>query len=267
MKILCPTDFSKHSLKAVEYAVSIANAVNAELHVVSAFDVPRKSSSFINIDDTIRANTEEDMEQFIAGVSPLLTVEHALESHVYQGDTINVINGYVKDRDIDLIIMGTQGSNSMRTLLFGSTTKKVASKARVPVLAIPENAIHNVHNNKMLLALDNKLVDNEALFEIPKKLAKYLGLDIDILHIKEDDSEKLPFDPYISEYLGDALGEVNIIEGNNPVNAIKSYAESHPIGMVLMIRRKKGFFERLFTVGNTSQEIAKTNIPLLILPD
>jgi len=93
-----------------------------------------------------------------------------------------------------------------------------------------------------------------------------LGLKIDILHIASKD-EDFPFDPYISTYLGDTIGEVYIKNGKDPVKEIKKYAENNNVGMLIMIRRERSFFNKLFRVGNTAEEIAKTNIPLLILPD
>jgi len=266
MKILCPTDMSDHSVIALKYAVHLCNDLDAELHIISAYSVPKRSSTFVSIEDHVKNNTQEDLDKIVAGIIPLIKTDRIPIVQIYQGNAVSTIINYTEANDIDLIVMGTQGNNSLRTLLFGSVTKKIAAKSKVPILAIPEAIKDRLHSNKMLLALDNKVLEHEATFKTPKLMAHTLGLKIDILHIA-DEKEEYPFDPYISTYLGDTMGEVFIKNGKDPVVEIKKYAESNNVGILMMIRREKSFFNKLFNIGNTAEEIARTNIPLMILTD
>lgn len=268
MKILCPTDFSEHSTIALEYALNLAHELEAELHILSVYQVTKSSASFVNMDSIIRDNHEEDMRKLISGLGALVKKENSPITKVMKGNTVNAILKYTKHFEIDLIVMGTQGGNSLRTILFGSTTKKLAGKTPVPILAIPENVKHKLTNNKIVLALDNEVLDKADIFKVPLIFTKHLSQKIDILHIKEDKEEEIiPFDPFISEYLGNAMGDVIIQEGNDIIYAIKSYAETNNIGMLIMVRREKSFLQKLLTIGNTAAELAKTNIPLMILPE
>lgn len=266
MKILCPTDMSEHSITALKYAINLSNDLDAELHILTVYQVPRKSSSFISIDEQVEKNTKEDLDHAMAAVRPIIKNDREPHVHIFKGHAVPIILNYSDANDIDLIVMGTQGDNSLRTLLFGSVTRKVAAKSKIPVLAIPEIVKERLHSNRILMALDNKVLEHEATFRAPRTLAQRLGLKIDILHIADRD-EDFPFDPYISTYLGDTIGEVFIKNGNNPVDEIKKYAENNNVGLLIMIRRERSFLSKLFSIGNTSEEIAKTNIPLLILPD
>ncbi len=266
MKILCPTDMSEHSITALQYAVNLSNDLDAELHIVVAYHVPKQSASLVSIEEHIKKNTQEDLDKVVAGITPLIKNDRIPHTHIYRGNAVPTILKYSNANDIDLVVMGTQGNNSLRTLLFGSVTKKVAAKTKIPVLAIPQVVKDRLQSNKILMALDNKVLEHEATFRAPKALATRLGLKIDILHIAEKD-EDFPFDPYISTYLGDTIGEVYIKNGKDPVKEIKKYAESNNVGMIIMIRRERSFFSKLFSVGNTAEEIARTNIPLMILPD
>jgi len=121
MKILCPTDFSAHSKVALEYAMNLANTIDAEVHVLSVFQVNKSASSMISLDDVIRQNHEEDMLKLVSGLGQLVKKDRLPMSKIMKGNTVSCITRYVKHYDIDLVIMGTQGGNSMRTILFGST--------------------------------------------------------------------------------------------------------------------------------------------------
>ena len=266
MKILCPTDLSEHSVIALQYAVNLSNDLDAELHIITAYSIPSNALTFKSIEGHIKQNTKEDMDKVLSGITPLIKTDRVPQVNIFRGSAVSTILHYAKSHDIDLIVMGTQGSNSLRTLLFGSVTRKVAAKSTVPILAIPQSIKEQLGSNKILLALDNKILEHEHTFKLPKHLASTLGLKIDILHIAKED-EDFPFDPFISEYLGDTIGDVHIKNGKDPVSEIKYYSENNNVGMLIMIRRDKSFLTNLFQVGNTAEEIAKTNIPLMILPE
>ena len=266
MKILCPTDFSAHSQVALEYAINLANTLDAEIHILSVFQVPKSSTSFVSLDEVIRKNNEEDMSKLIAGLGPLIKDDNLPISKVVKGATVKSILQYTDRNNIDLVVMGTQGSNSLRTVLFGSTTRAVAKSISTPVLAIPESLQYKLTNNRVILALDSKEIGGKDVVAVPVAIAKKLDLKIDIVHIQKHE-EIIPFDPSISIFLEDTIGEVHIKPGGNAVAAIKEYAEDSNVGMLIMIRRAKSFFEKLLTVGDTSAELAQTNVPLMILPE
>lgn len=265
MKILCPTDFSSHSATALEYAINLANALNAELHILSVYQVNKSASSLKSLDTIIKDNTEEDMDKLLADLGSLITKENPPIVKVARGNTVDTILNYANQLKMDLLVMGTQGKKSMRTILFGSTTAKIAEKINIPVLAIPQEVAHRLTTNRFMLALDDKFLDHSSTFNVPKAIAKSLGLKIDVLHVHKESDKDFPFDPFISGYLGNLMGEVFLPEGDDPVAAIKEFAEKENVGMLMMVKREKSFWERLFTKGNTSEEIAKTNIPLMIL--
>lgn len=214
----------------------------------------------------MRNNHEEDMQKLLAGLGSLVKADNIPITKVMKGSAVSCILRYAKHFEIDLIVMGTQGGNSLRTILLGSTTKKLASKTPIPLLAIPEDIKHTLSSNRIVLTLDDKILDNESVFRVPLEIAKVLSQKIDILHIERKD-ELIPVDPFIAAYLDDTMGDVIIEKNEDVISAIKSYAEAHNVGMLMMIRRDKSILEKVLTVGNTASELAKTNIPLMILPE
>lgn len=266
MKILCPTDLSHHSKIALEYAIHFANDFKAELHIVCAYEVIKRTGSLIDLEDVVRKNTEEDLTKLLSGVAPLIVSDYVPITKVLNGQAVDAILNYARVHKMDMIIMGTQGKNSLRKLLFGSVTRKVSQKSSIPVLAIPEEISDRMTSNKLLLALDDKVIENDYTFEIPKIIANHMGLKIDIVHISNED-EEIPYDPFVKAYLGDLIGKIAIIEGKDVVSEIKQYVEKYNVGIIMMIRRNKGFFQKLLTVGYTSEELARTNVPLMILPE
>lgn len=50
---------------------------------------------------------------------------------------VDVIIGMGADFDVDLIVMTTEGHNSMLDMMRGSTMERVLRSARCPLLALP----------------------------------------------------------------------------------------------------------------------------------
>lgn len=141
-KILCPTDFSELSAHATQYAASLAEQYRAELHVLHV------------VDEAYQYWTAMGPESMPIGPSP----EQILESARLQMDRwrqerfadVNVavicdvlvgrpfveISHYARDKQIDLIVLGTHGRSGLTHMLLGSVTEKVVRKAPCPVLTV-----------------------------------------------------------------------------------------------------------------------------------
>ncbi len=268
MKILCTTDFSDHSLKAVDYAIYLSNVLKAQLHILTVYDIPRATGSFRSIDEDIRKANMEDLEdlynrlkdKFDSGNVPVLAVKG--------GDTINAILDYAKSESCDLIVMGTQGTHSMRSMLFGSVTRKVATLSKIPILAIPhETKVSVASGDKILLALDDKPLPDENIFEIVKVIAKRCAIKVDIIHINSPQN-KSSFDSRVLDYLEGLVGQTIVLERDvTPETALKEYANNHSVRLLTMIRREKSFIQKLLTKGHTGVELAISKTPLLIIPE
>ncbi len=266
-RILCPTDFSVHAKKALEYAVHLSNLFNAELHLLTAYHVPSSAASIIAMDKTIKHNRLLDLNELISDVTPLLTTDKPPVVTVSKGNAPAVIANYSKHHDIDLVVMGTQGNSNIKNLLFGSVTRKVAKKVNTPMLAVPMDAqFDNLKGKKLLLALDSKVVEHEEILELPKSLAIALDTKIDIFHASPV-KEELPFDPFAVNYIEDQIGEIILKKSHFPLVEVNQYLDENEVGVLIMLHRQKGFIENLLLKGFSEEELGLTSTPLMILPE
>lgn len=77
--------------------------------------------------DANRASVEEAATQ-------LRSAGFAVEAQLQQGNADEVISEYVKEQDIDLLLMGAYGHSHIRTLIIGSTTSSMLRSCLIPVL-------------------------------------------------------------------------------------------------------------------------------------
>ncbi|MET0858626.1 MAG: universal stress protein [Telluria sp.] len=139
-RILLPTDGSEPAQRAIVAAISLAKELGAEvvgLTVIPKFHVFTYKAEMLEetkaehaIDSQKRASeylgfTADTARQ--EGVS--CSVEYAVSDDPY-----DVIVATARDRQCDLIAMGSHGRRGIKGLLLGSVTQKVLVHSSVPVL-------------------------------------------------------------------------------------------------------------------------------------
>jgi nucleotide-binding universal stress UspA family protein len=149
-RILVPTDFSKHSRNALAYGAAFAEKFGAELHLLHVVQdlavfipdavtgVPPTTPPV----EQLTAAAQEALaqmvrEQPLPGVTPLTDVR--------EGTPFYEIIRFAREKDIDLIVMGTHGRSGLAHVLLGSVTEKVVRKAPCPVLTVRDPEHEFVH--------------------------------------------------------------------------------------------------------------------------
>lgn len=265
MRILCPTDLSEHSLLALAYAIEMHNALGGELHVITTYTVKRTTGSMINISDVVRDNTVEDLEAVLKPYHDTIKTGVEIKREVLSGDAASVITAYARKQDMHTIVMGTQGSNSLKTMLFGSVTRKVSQLTTIPVIAVPNEAIDSHFGGNILLAVDDKETPNVEYLDPLINIAALTGQKIDVLHVdQEKDGLR---NKAVLERIDAYLGSITVVEGQDPVAVLKRVAEQRKVSLLVMIKREKSFFQQLLTKGATTAEMGAIHVPLLIIPE
>jgi nucleotide-binding universal stress UspA family protein len=140
--ILVPTDFSEHSQNAMRYAAAFAEKFGAEIHLLHVFqDLAVFQPDAVSVGPPIVPPAEELMTAARNALQRFIE-ENKLQGlkirpEVREGSPFDEIVGFAKEKDIDLIVMGTHGRGWLAHVLLGSVTEKVIRKAPCPVLTVP----------------------------------------------------------------------------------------------------------------------------------
>lgn len=134
--ILVPTDLSEHTGEALDYAVQLAGATNATVHLLHVVEVPLMtpphpgaitwdfpSAALI---DEARASLEEVRSRL--GVPSV--------GEVVVGIPADSILSYAARIPVDLIVMATHGRRGLGRMLMGSATETVLRQADCPVMSV-----------------------------------------------------------------------------------------------------------------------------------
>lgn len=138
--ILCPIDFSDESMRALDYALSLAQETDARiilLHVLEALldeVTPRTRNTAVL--EYLRELEQDASARLMAAVpDEARTWSHPVE-RIVRGRAYREVLAIAEAERASLIVMGVRGRGALNRLIFGSTTEHVIREARCPVLTL-----------------------------------------------------------------------------------------------------------------------------------
>jgi len=142
-KILCLVDFSEVANVAIEYAANIAKNSDAELvllHVMGAPTYAEAVSATINGTETLQSKvTGNDVK--LGATCNVVRDEFNIRCHPFvKSDALFIKRGIeeeIEAGNYDLIVMGSDGAETLKQLFFGTHSNRLIKKTSVPLLIIP----------------------------------------------------------------------------------------------------------------------------------
>lgn len=139
-KVLVAFDFSEHSKHAAANAREIVKKYNAHLVILYVIEQEIAPAYYeiwrIEVHrelSEIAGRAKEALEETLGEVG-LDDVEFDVEVGSGDGRAHQEIVQFVKEQEIDLVVMGTHGLSGIERVLLGSTTERVVRMAPCPVL-------------------------------------------------------------------------------------------------------------------------------------
>jgi nucleotide-binding universal stress UspA family protein len=268
--ILVPTDFSKASLNAIDYAAKVAMLAEAKLlfhayHVpVITTDLPVVLPSL----DEMEADTKAALVRIQNQLHIRFGYNLQVECESVCGFAADLIEKYAKEKGADLIVMGMQGVGLIEEKLIGSVTTSVIHSSKHPVLVIGEHVTYKAPK-QIVLAADFEEIRPDALQAL-KGFAYLFGSHIFVLNIARE-AELVPTIKEavagikIDRSLESTNRSFHGIENENIIDGINNFIEENKIDMVVMVPRKHSLVERVFSGSKTRRMAFHSSVPLLTL--
>ena len=139
-KILVPTDFSNHSVRAQDVAIDLACRYESAIDLVHVYQAPNYM-----MPEGYVIPTAEQTEAMLAEIGRLLNAAQdkaraagvkQVETTVLQGRTVDELVAFARTHHNDLIVMGTHGRSGFSHLLLGSVAEHVVRSAPCPVMTV-----------------------------------------------------------------------------------------------------------------------------------
>jgi|SRR5690554_4967837 nucleotide-binding universal stress UspA family protein len=277
--ILVPTDFSKASEVAIDFAVHAAKYLKARITLLNSFEVAE--GNYTDLMGVNREFTNDLITEAKAKINDLRNEFIKKSDSDIDIDTVisiksltDAINEVGESKNIDLVVMGTLGATGIMTKLLGSNTSDVIGKTKIPVMAIP--ADYKWKKPENILLATKQFEKNEAildylyeltyLFGAPVKTTVFTGNDETAETYVNHQKELKDYEAYLKkEYRDDTLSSVHLT-GENFEETLEEYISENQMDILAMITYQSGFWKSLFNPSLSKQMSFHTRIPLLVIP-
>lgn len=137
-RILTPVDFSTPSLESLEYAVELAQKLDARLALVHVVEpgYQELSKAMLGEKDQTDATRVWNDNRLRDLVSMIISFGLPGDALIRGGVPSDAILACAQEQGSDLIVMGTHGRRGLSRLRFGSVAETVLRLASCPVLTV-----------------------------------------------------------------------------------------------------------------------------------
>ncbi len=278
-KILLPTDFSDNAWNAIFTALKLYANVVCKFYLLHAYEpnalnlLGRKGQLRLGV---IYDSLSQYSEQELGKVFAYLKENHNNAKHSFEtvskSDTLQeAVQEMVSTKDIDLIVMGTQGASGAKEVFMGSNTVKVLKHSKkCPVLAVPSDS--NFQSLKTLI-FPSDFTRSYTKFELLSltELATLWKTDIQVLHVALEfalnDQQKANQKILKERFAPLDITFYNIDFDADVAHTLERYISQTDVDLLAMIRYQHTFWEKVIGEPVVKKMTFHTKVPLLILPE
>lgn len=207
--ILCPTDFSEYSERAMRRAVGLARWFGAPVTAVHVMGIAPSAwlatgyGAYVPIsEDLVRKWQDEAAEKLGRFVAPFMGADVPIETELIRGvDESNpwqAIKSVAEALPADLIVMGTHGRTGLEHVLLGSVAERVLRVAPCPVMTVGAKDLEQIGGplfRRIVCATDLTGASRPTV-EMALSLAQENLARLTLLHVVEDLHDDTSLDVY-----------------------------------------------------------------------
>jgi nucleotide-binding universal stress UspA family protein len=279
--VLLTTDFSAESAQAVDCARRFCSQQNAKLFVVHVMDVFPFALSADPAAKTriaeIRDRAEAQMKEFVRANDLEQT---KIERHLIEGETSAALEKFIREHEIDLIILGSRGDAGISRIFEGSMAEELFRTAQCPVMVAGPKA--RLHSNaamfgRLLFATDLSRFSRSALPHIQWLLEQNPSAKLTMAHFLDSEADNVferhqarrRHEHQLTEMIDPQFrGQIEdvVVESGAPAEGMLKISEGMAADLLVLGVRSGGAFTRAATHGFRSiaaRVISEISCPVL----
>lgn len=258
--ILVPVGSSDNSASNLQYAIDLAKEINANVYVVSVFKVFSKAGGLSKVNTILKEESEKRLEKILSLVDKKGV---SVTAHPIKGEVLEGISRINRQIPIDLMVLAPR-SNSMKDEVYlGKTSGKLLKRTNIPILVVPEGAKFKAPKT-MLMAFKNGTFEEDSLLKAVRQFKDYFGTEVNVLHVESPDTTEAM--KTVTENLKELQSSYTKVEAATTFQGVIEYFQHYNPDMLCVVRRKRGFFKKLWEKNEIHKREFHTSKPLLVLP-
>lgn len=274
--VLLPTDFSENSWNAIIYALEFLKdkpCVFYLLHVntisPTILSDPTYRETTNVIEEVYTKPTKVRLLNLLKRISKISKNRaHKFYSIVDYGLFIDSIRNQIKDKQIDLIIMGTKGASGLKKIIIGSNAGDVVVKVKCTTLIVPENAKYE-KIEEIAFPTDFASFNNFKTLKPLMEVIEDKNAKLSFLHVNKNKTQLNMEQEKNKDLLKDFFSSYNhdffFLSNKRLEDAVQCFTESRAVDMIAMVAKNLNYFQQLLFHNKIENISYHTDIPFLVL--
>lgn len=258
--ILVPIGGHENALNTLQYAIDFAEKIGAKIYLIHIFSSSKVSGSFVNMDAILVKESKKLVSDRLANVDQknVEIISKSLKGHT----VIDSIKQLKEAFQIDLIITSTKSNTTDKTVFLGNVTGSLVKDLNTPVLIIPSEAKFKPIS-KILMTIKSGTIKSVSTISPLIKIQQKFNSVINLLQVITPQLEEK--DLIINPDLNKIISKLIITENATVYQGVLEFLHDEDPDLICVIRRKRGFFKKLWEDNRVKRVNFDSKKPLLVL--
>lgn len=258
--ILVPVGSNDHAINTLQYAIDFAEVVKAKIYLVHVYSSPKISGGILKVDQILERDSKAVLKDHLKSVDSknVEIITSTLKGYTVI-DTLKQLNKLLK---IDLIIASTKNDGADENIFLGKITGNIIKDTKVPVLIIPKNVTFKPIK-KILMTIKSGSIKSVTTLDLLDKIKNTFSSTINLLQVKTPklDAKDLELNNTLEGLIDKLIPTTNA----TVYQGVLEFLHDENPDMLCVIRRKRGFFKKLWENDRIKKVDFDSSIPLLVL--
>ena len=257
--LLVPIGSSGNGPNTLQYAIDLAQKLDAKVYVAQVYESTRVSGSLKNLDAILEEDSTNELLNILSQIDRK-NVE--LASVSIKGNVIDSIEALAEYVKADLIVSSAKPLSKDETLYLGKIAGRLVKDTSIPVLIVPSQYRYKDFT-KVLMALKVCNIQSEAALNPLRSILETYNSELSLIHVITPDCSK--DDAEMSAQLKELAGSFKTSENATVFQGVLEHLHITEPDLLCVMRRKRGFFNRLWQEDVVKKADFESRLPLLIL--
>jgi nucleotide-binding universal stress UspA family protein len=279
--ILVLTDFSINADYTAHYALKLAQKIKANLLLCNIYTAPPEELRRDRKPWPLGIHEENSVEDLGAITARLKTqvdkgdekdFRPEIDQYSKEGSITDTVNDIVSSHNILLAVISMHSSHPLTSLFSVNHEWNIIKIAQFPLLVIPYQVRFKDYKT-IAFATDLTATDADVLNSLAG-LAKYSDAGILIAHVANNNATVKEGEDTIKQFFRQLPLQLNYlgisfraIKNNSVTIGLKELAQDVTIDMLVLVKRKHNFFQKIFEKNVIRKLSGHPAKPLLIFPN
>ncbi|WP_299014422.1 universal stress protein [uncultured Polaribacter sp.] len=257
--ILVPIGSTESAQSTLQYAIDFAEDNNAKVFVFRAYSAQSKAGTMVNVSNIIERETNLYLKTMVKACD---TKNVDIKLIAAKGSVTDSIQNIDAELGIDLVIVGAKSNAIKEEVFLGNTAGNIVKKSDVTVLTIPDGYVYKPISS-ILMAFKSGIIKSKTALKPLQFIVEHYKPTLNLLLVKTPNYKEE--DLILHSDLDTMKSTLTVTENATTFQGVLEHLKTLNPDMLCVLRRKRGFFKKLWEKNTILKEEFYANVPLLVL--